>query len=134
MSMTCRGNPTRNRPRAAMTYAETAAEFLKLPPTKKATFLLHLAHALTVRARGAYVPQGPGGYDGARLRAINELQHKVIGHLVYLDDANRSGYPDDVLVRMLEELAEGANAEEDLRIAGEQAMRAVHGPPLSATP
>jgi hypothetical protein len=117
-----------------MTYAETTAEFLKLPPPKKARFLLNLAHALTVRARGAYVAGGAGVSDGARLRAINELQHKVIGHLVYLADGDRSGYPDDVLARMLQEVAEGAHAEDDLRLAAEQALRSVLGPPISATP
>jgi hypothetical protein len=117
-----------------MTYAETTAEFLKLPPPRKAKFLLNLAHALTVRARGAYSAGGAGAHDGARLRAVNELQHKVIGHLVYLADADRSGYPDDVLLRMLDEIAEEANAQADLRVAAEQALRAVLGPPLTATP
>jgi hypothetical protein len=117
-----------------MTYAETAAEFLTLPPQKKSRFLLNLAHALTVRARGGYAAGGTGVSDVTRLQAINELQHKVIGHLVYLADADRSGYPDDVLIRILEEIAEEGNVETDLRVAAEQAIRAVQDLPLSTTP
>ena len=117
-----------------MTYAETTSEFLKLPPPKKAKFLLNLAHALTVRARGAYVIGSPGVSDPQRLRGVNELLHKVVGHLVYLADADRSGYPDDVLLQILHEVAEEGGAEDDLLAAAEQAMRRVLGPPLSATP
>jgi hypothetical protein len=117
-----------------MTYAETTAEFLKLPPPKRAKFLLNLAHALTVRARGGYVAGGPGVSDASRLRGMNELLHKVIEHLVYAADADRSSYPDDVLLQILQEVAQEAGAEDDLLTAAEQAMRHVLAPPLSATP
>ena len=54
------------------------------------------------------------------LRAFIELQHKVTGHLLHLTETGTHAYPDDVLVRILSDIAEEAGIENDLRIASEQ--------------
>ena len=59
----------------------------------------------------------------AALRAFNELQHKVAGHLLHLTETGTHAYPDDVLVRILSDIAEEAGIENDLRVASEQVLR-----------
>lgn len=59
------------------------------------------AHDLTVIARGTYVPGTEDIADPRRLRMLNEVQHRVTGHLrhLLLGDSNR--YPDDTIVRII---------------------------------
>jgi len=108
-----------------MTLTEAANEFQSLSAPAKSRFFLRLAHELTIRARGAYGDAGsPGAAANAgALRAFNELQHKVAGHLLHLTEVGRDAYPDDVLVRILSDIAEEAGIENDLRVASEQALR-----------
>ena len=106
-----------------MTLTEAATEFQSLSAPAKSRFFLRLAHELTVRARGAYDAGSAGVANPGALRAFNELQHKVVGHLLHLTEAGRHAYPDDVLVRILSDIAEEAGIENDLRIASEQALR-----------
>ena len=105
-----------------MTLTEAATEFQSLSAPAKSRFFLRLAHELTIRARGAYDTASAGVANPAALRAFNELQHKVAGHLLHLTEAGRHAYPDDVLVRVLSDIAEGAGIGDDLRVASEQAL------------
>jgi hypothetical protein len=108
-----------------MTLTEAASEFQSLSAPAKSRFFLRLAHELTIRARGAYgnAGSGVGVANPAALRAFNELQHKVAGHLLHLTETGTQAYPDDVLVRILSDIAGEAGIANDLRIASEQALR-----------
>src|SRR5437870_964917 len=106
-----------------MTLTETATEFQSLSAPAKSRFFLRLAHELTVRARGAYAAGPAAAANPAALRALNELQHKVIGHLLHLTESGRDAYPDDVLVGILSDIAEEGGVADDLRVASEQALR-----------
>lgn len=105
-----------------MTLIEAATEFQTLSAPARSRFFLRLAHELTVRARGAYEPGTAGVADPSMLRAINELQHKVMGHVLHLTERGRHAYPDDVLIAILGEVAQDAGISEDFRIASERAM------------
>jgi len=62
--------------------------------------LVTFAHALTVLARDTYEAGAEGLANPARLRRINELQHRVTSFLLgLLQDGKR--YPEDVFLRML---------------------------------
>ncbi len=79
---------------------DAIAAFSALETEGQARFLARFAHNLTVAARDAYVAGGYGLTDPARVRAINEVQHRVTGHLRMLLEDDPKRYPDDVLVRM----------------------------------
>jgi hypothetical protein len=93
-----------------------------------------LAAALGAAALAALVGGSVEGDPALVITGVADRVPERIGHLVYLADADGSGYPDDVLVRVLEETAEEGNVEADLRIAAEQAMRVVRGLPLATAP
>jgi hypothetical protein len=67
----------------------------------KIRFLCRLRLELTVVARHTYTPQTEDISHPAHLRAINELQHRILGYLNALtfDDPRR--YPDDVLIAII---------------------------------
>src|SRR5687767_13904942 len=81
--------------------ADAVASFSVLTPDGKGRFVALLAHELTILARDTYEVGESGLTNPARMRAINEVQHRLMGFLVALlrDDAQR--YPDDVLVRIV---------------------------------
>jgi hypothetical protein len=54
--------------------------FTGLGPTDQVRFLLAVAHELTIVARGYYVPQSDALADAAAVRAVNEIQHRVVAH------------------------------------------------------
>ncbi|HKE42904.1 MAG TPA: hypothetical protein VKB41_00035 [Steroidobacteraceae bacterium] len=75
--------------------------FSELTTIDKGRFLALLMHELAEEAKGTYGPGAEQVSDGAHLRFINELQHRL-SRLVYQllgEDASRPG--DDVVVRML---------------------------------
>jgi hypothetical protein len=67
----------------------------------KALFLAALAHDLTVAARDTYVPGTNAIVNPVRLRAFNELLHRIASHQrdILADAADR--FPDDVFLEML---------------------------------
>jgi hypothetical protein len=74
-------------------------------------FLIAFSHRLTVAARDTYEFQSSGVTDPKRLRALNEVQHRVSGHAMALLRADPYRYPDDVLIRIfLDEKSESERA------------------------
>jgi hypothetical protein len=63
--------------------------------------LARFGHNLTVAARDTYEFQAPGVREPKRLRQINEIQHRVLAHILALSTANEWRYPDDVLISIM---------------------------------
>jgi hypothetical protein len=84
-----------------MNTSDAIASFAALGPDAKACFLALLAHELTMVARDTYEVGGNGLTRPDRMRAINEVQHRLLGFLVALLRGDPRRYPDDVLVRIV---------------------------------
>lgn len=84
-----------------MTRDEAIAAYSSLPAIEQLRLLAEYAHDLTVIARGTYVPQSEDIADPRRLRLLNEVQHRVTGHMRHLISGNTKRYPDDVIVRII---------------------------------
>jgi hypothetical protein len=63
--------------------------------------LARFGHNLTVEARDTYVPQTDQVHTPSRLRAINEIQHRVLGHIYSLLINSDQRYPNDVIVQIM---------------------------------
>jgi hypothetical protein len=63
--------------------------------------LARFGHNLTVEGRDTYVPQTDQVHAPSRLRAINEIQHRVLGHIYSLLTNSDQRYPDDVIVQIM---------------------------------
>jgi hypothetical protein len=84
-----------------MTPEEAVSAYEKLPLDGQIRVLAEYAHNLTVIARGTYVPGTEDIAYPRRLRMLNELQHRVTGHIRHLLANHAKRYPDDVLVRII---------------------------------
>jgi hypothetical protein len=75
--------------------------FSELTAIDKARFLTLLVHELAEEAKGTYGPSVEQVSDGAHLRFINELHHRLsrVAYQLLSEDPARPA--DDVLVRML---------------------------------
>lgn len=109
--------------------------FCKYAPREKLEFLVQFAHALTILARDTYAVGEEGLINPARLRIINEIQHRVTGGLMALGKKDSKHYPDDVLVRILLEHPEDLALQRQLqetcrRLMGQMAM-ATEPPPAA---
>lgn len=84
-----------------MTVDEAVAAYSRLTSDRQIRVLANYAHNLTVVARGTYVPGTEDIDDPRRLRMLNELQHRVTGHLRQLlaDDSQR--YPNEIIVHIV---------------------------------
>jgi hypothetical protein len=69
--------------------------------SEKNNFLIELAYALTILARETYEVGGAGLSRPARLRSINEIQHRLTSFLMALRAQDSGRYPDEVLVRII---------------------------------
>ncbi len=69
--------------------------YVALPAPSQIALLARLAHELTVCARDTYVAGTDDVRDPTRLRAFNECQHRVVGHLNHLLNGAVERYPDD---------------------------------------
>ena len=52
-------------------------------------------------ARDTYVPQTDQVHTPSRLRAMNETQHRVLGHIHALLLDSKQRHPDDAIVSMM---------------------------------
>jgi hypothetical protein len=95
-----------------MTVDEAAQVFSVLAPIEQVKFLALFAVNLTIVARDTYEFQAPGVRSPERLRAVNEIQHRVVQHIHSLLTAGEWRYSDDVLLSIM--LATDDN-DEDLR-------------------
>jgi ketosteroid isomerase-like protein len=98
-----------------MTLEQAQRAFAALAPGGQARFLALLAHDTTVWARSSY----PELLEDSRLvmerlRACNELQHRVTAQLAHLLEQDPRRYPDDVLVAILFEMGRPAGCEGQL--------------------
>lgn len=84
-----------------MHVQQAIASFRQYCPQEQSAFLLHLAHALTIIARDTYEVGGQGVSQPARLRRINEMQHRVTSFLIALMHQDTRRYPDEVLMGVL---------------------------------
>ncbi|HEX4054289.1 MAG TPA: hypothetical protein VHX86_08490 [Tepidisphaeraceae bacterium] len=101
---------------------ELLDKYATLSKAQRLAFLCRLAAELTVCARDTYMPGSNQVAKPERLRAFNELQHRLTGHLRDLATGNRDRYPDDVICGIIFEGARELDAEPALR-------RAIQGPP-----
>ena len=88
--------------------------FSNYSPQEKTDVLLYLAHALTILARDNYEVGKNGLTNPARLRRINELQHRVLSFLIALRNSDTKRYPDDILVRLVLEHPEDLEFQRQL--------------------
>jgi DNA-binding transcriptional LysR family regulator len=100
-----------------MNVHQAVNTFSHYSPQEKSDFLLQLAHALTIIARDTYEVEGEGLTQPARLRRINEVQHRIASFLVALMRQDGQRYPDDVLVRLILEHADDLELQRQLQEA-----------------
>src|SRR5580700_10068118 len=75
--------------------------FLSLPDEGKLDAFLFLAAGLTVFARSTYVPGTEEIAEPARLRRLNELQHRILYYLLALHQGNTKRYPDELILDIM---------------------------------
>lgn len=81
----------------AMTADEVLAAYSRLEPNKQLRVLAGFARALTVVARGTYVPLTEDIADPRRLRVLNEIQHRVTAQMDALIRESAERFPDDAI-------------------------------------
>jgi hypothetical protein len=82
--------------------AEAATNlFRKLDAAAQVKLLTSFGHELTIIARDTYEAGTEEVLEPQRLRRINEIQHRVFGHIDKLLNADSERYPDDVLMSIL---------------------------------
>jgi hypothetical protein len=70
-----------------------------LTPDKKARMVAMLCHELTIVARDTY-GEGTEVKAPGRLRAVNEIEHRMTGFMAHLLEHGSSDCPHDAIVRM----------------------------------
>lgn len=98
-----------------MSVRQIIEAFGKFSLQEKIDFLMHFAHMLTILARDTYAVGEDGLVYPARLRIINEIQHRVTSCLIALRQGEESRYPDDVLVRIMIEHPEDMELQRQLQ-------------------
>jgi hypothetical protein len=107
-----------------MTVDEAAQVFSVLAPIEQVKCLALFAHNLTIAARDTYEFQAPGVRAPERLRAVNEIQHRVLQHIHSLLTASEWRYPDEVLLSiMLAEENSDGHLREQANWAFQDAMK-----------
>ena len=76
-------------------------QFSSLSAEMQLRLLARFGHNLTVAARDTYEVQQTGVHSPERLREINEIQHRVLAHILALSEGNEWRYPDDTLVSIM---------------------------------
>jgi hypothetical protein len=89
-----------------MENEEAKRRFRGLPPDAQLRVLATFGHNLTIAARDTYEFQAPGVRAPQRLRDINEIQHRVLAHILALASVNKWRYPDDDLLSIVFELGD----------------------------
>lgn len=91
-----------------MNLGRSIDEFRGLPPTAQIEALIRLAHELTIVGRDAYEPGSLELRYPQRLRSLNEVQHRIISHVMALMAADPHRYPDEVLMSLIFEQDDSA--------------------------
>ena len=105
-----------------MDVDQAVERFRKSSPQEQIDFLLQFAHELTVLARDTYAAGEDGLTHPARLRLINEVQHRVVSFLIALRQNDSHRYPDDVLVRIMLEHPADQDLQQQLQKACDRLM------------
>jgi hypothetical protein len=71
---------------------------------------IRATHFVTIAARDSYEVGTSGLRSPDRLRAANELMHKLLG-IALASAEGRETYPDDVIVEIVEEMAPAAGID-----------------------
>ena len=102
---------------------DAAVRFLaSLSPEHKARTFVRLCHDLTVVARDTYGSAGEVR-DPGRLRALNEIQHRMTGFLLALMNGDASRCPDQSIATMFFAEREDAHLVKLLAFAFEGVTR-----------
>jgi hypothetical protein len=80
----------------------------------KTSFLARVAHELTVLARDTYEPGTRGVTDPSRLRAINEVMHRLTRRVLTLSRESQDDWNEAEFWKVLSELAEPGGCLDDL--------------------
>jgi hypothetical protein len=100
-----------------MTTTQAINKFSSLSPEEKIDFLIRLSQELTIVARDSYEAGGTGLTNPARVRLLNEVQHRIAGCLQALVKDSPKRYPDDVLVKIILEHPEDVELQQQLHVA-----------------
>lgn len=111
-----------SNPPLTMKVLDPLQTFSSLSSHDKIRFLARLGWELTVAGRDAYEPQTEELIHPARLRDINEVQHRVLEHLYCLASDISERYPDDVLVAIILEKGPDRVLNEQVQYAFERAV------------
>jgi hypothetical protein len=84
-----------------MEIDEVRQRFRELVERQRIRVLAAFGHNLTIVARDTYVVGELAIHAPERLRAINEIQHRVLAHILALATEDTRRYPDDVLLSIL---------------------------------
>jgi hypothetical protein len=83
--------------------------FGALSASEQIRFLVRVGWELTLVGRETYVVGGIGLSDPERLRVVNELQHRLLGHIGALLSGSTQRRPDASIVRTLLEHSEDSH-------------------------
>jgi hypothetical protein len=100
-----------------MTLSQAIDTFSNYSPQEQIDFLVHFAHTLTILARDTYEAGEEGLTQPARLRSMNEVQHRIMGFLLALMKQEGKRYPDNVFVRLLLEHPDDVVLQQQLQEA-----------------
>jgi hypothetical protein len=95
--------------------------FSSLSTNDKIRFLSRLGWELTVTGRDSYEPQTEELTHPGRLRAINEIQHRILDHVYSLASEISERYPDDVLIAIILEESGDRTLNEQVQYAFDRA-------------
>jgi hypothetical protein len=84
-----------------ITLTDAMSRYQSLSRDRQLRFLAQCGMNLTVAARETYEFQASGVVAPERLRRINEIQHRVLGHVIALLENSSQRYPDDAIVRIV---------------------------------
>lgn len=94
-----------------MEHDEIRRRYGQLMRSKQIRVLADFGFNLTIVGRDTYVAGELGVRDPERLRSINEVQHRVLAHLLELATEDDKRYPDEVLFSIVLE-----HDDEQLRV------------------
>jgi hypothetical protein len=103
--------------------------FSSLSTNDQIRFLARFGWELTIAGRDTYVPQTEALRYPARLRAINEVQHRILAHIYALASSDSRRYPDDVLVAIVLDENGDRELNEQIRHAFDRAAEFLEGNP-----
>ncbi|HJT30845.1 MAG TPA: hypothetical protein VJ783_02180 [Pirellulales bacterium] len=113
-----------------MDQTSATALFASLAEDKRLSMLANLSYQLTIVARDTYGADG-AVKDAKRLRAVNEIQHRLTAALRTLaQGGNGHGIPNDLLAVLFFAERDDATLARLLAFAFEQAAASVVGIPL----